>query len=427
MRFLYTILFYLLLPFIFLRLLWRSRRIPDNRKRWLERLGFCPFQLKECIWVHAVSVGESIAAVPMIKKLKQEYPRMPIVVTSMTVTGAARIRAMVGKEVLHALIPYDLPDAVARFLKRIHPQIVIIMETELWPNVFAACKRRAIPIVIANARLSEKSMQGYKRVSCLTYDMLSAVSAIAAQGEADVKRFISLGMNANKVLVTGNMKFDLEIPANIATESFLLREQLGDKRLIWIAASTHPNEEEIILKTQRLLQVNYPNVLLILVPRHPDRFNTVAELCQQKHFKIVRRSKNATCFLDTEAKTEVYLADTMGELLLLYSVADVVFVAGSFVNIGGHNLLEPAALHKPIVSGPHLFNFAEISKMLLTANGMRIVHHAEGLADAIQCFFSDIDLRQQVGKNAYQVVEKNRGALAKQIEIIKNIFHANSG
>jgi 3-deoxy-D-manno-octulosonic-acid transferase len=415
LRFLYTILFYLALPFIFLRLLWRARLITDNRKRWLERLGFCPFQLKECIWVHAVSVGETIAAVPLIKKLKEEYLNIPVVITTMTVTGAARVQALFGDEILHALIPYDLPGAVARFLKRIRPKIVIIMETELWPNLFAACKRQTIPIVIINARLSEKSMRGYQRVPTLTRNMLSAVKGIAAQGDADAKRFISLGMFADNVMVTGNIKFDLEMSANISTQSTILREQLGDKRFIWIAASTHPTEEEIILKAHRLIQINYPNALLILVPRHPDRFNAVANLCKQQQFNVARRSQKDICSL----QTEVYLSDTMGELLLMYSVADVAFVGGSFVDIGGHNMLEPAALHKPIITGTFLYNFADIKDMLLIANGMRIVNNAEELAQLLQRFFSDSALCQQMGENAYHVIETNRGALAKQLELIK--------
>jgi len=423
LRFLYTILFYLALPFIFLRLLWRSRRVPDNRKRWSERLGFCPFQLKECIWVHAVSVGESIAAIPLIKKLKIEYPYMPIVVTTMTVTGAARIQAIMGNEVLHTLIPYDLPDAVARFLKRICPRIVIIMETELWPNLFAACKRRAIPIVIINARLSEKSMNGYKKIPVLTKKMLSAISAVASQGQQDAERFITLGILPDKVMVTGNIKFDLEIPDYVSIASPSLREQLGLGRFIWIAASTHPTEENSILSAHRLIQKNYPTALLILVPRHPDRFNTVASLCKQQDFTLIRRSENAICSL----QTEIYLGDTMGELLLLYSVADVVFVAGSFADVGGHNMLEPAALHKPILSGPKLFNFAEISNMLLTGNAMRIVNQAEELAETIQTLFSATELRQQMGENAYQVIEKNRGALYRQIQLIRKnvIFSIN--
>ena len=417
MRFLYTLLFYLGLPFIFLRLLWRSRRVPDNRKRWLERLGFCPFQLKECIWVHAVSVGETIAAVSLIKKLKMEY-HIPIVVTTMTVTGAARVRALFGDEVFHALIPYDLPGAVERFLNRICPRVVIIMETELWPNLFAKCKRSGIPIVIANACLSEKSMRGYKKIPILTCDMLSAVEGIAAQEDVDAKRFIALGAVADKVIVAGNIKFDAEIPADIITKSAMLHERLGNQRLIWIAASTHPSEEEIILRAQRLIQIDYPSALLILVPRHPDRFKSVDILCKQQNFNIVRRSENDECSL----QTEIYLGDTMGELFLLYSVADVAFVGGSFADIGGHNILEPAALGKPIVTGPFLYNFADISERLLKAKGMIVVNNAEELAETVQHFFADVVWRKQTGENAYHVIQANRGALIRQIELIKNVF-----
>lgn len=417
LRYVYTILFYLAIPWIFLRLYWRGRRVPENRSHWRERFGFCPFQLEKCIWVHAVSVGETIAAIPLIKALQQQYQNVPIVVTNMTVTGAARVKAAFGDKVLQTLIPYDLPGMVSRFLNHTCPQVVVIMETELWPNLFAACQKRKIPIVIANARLSEKSANGYKKIASLTREMLSAVSALAAQGHADAERFIELGISKDKVVVTGNLKFDLEIPSGLAVKSADLREQLNGERLIWIAASTHPSEEEIILAAHRMLQANCPSALLILVPRHPDRFDSVAALCLQNGFNIARRSGSETC----TAQTEIYLGDTMGELLLLYSVADVAFVAGSFAPIGGHNMLEPAALHKPIIIGPVYFNFAEISEMLLKANGMIVVRDAKELAEQIKCLFMNADDRAKMAENAYQVMAANRGALARQVQLIRNV------
>jgi 3-deoxy-D-manno-octulosonic-acid transferase len=417
-RYLYSFLFYLATPFIFLRLLWRSRNAPDYRKRWLERLGFCPYLFNRCIWVHAVSVGETIAAIPLIKELKKRYPDIPLLVTNMTPTGAARVKAAFGDSVMQTYIPYDLPGAVLRFLKRVNPIVAIIMETELWPNLFAICKAHDIPIMIANARLSEKSAQGYQRISLLTRNMLPAINMIAAQAPADAERFIALGMRAERVKVTGNLKFDLEIPHDLVVKSAALRQELGQDRLIWIAASTHQGEEEIVLAAHRLISEKIKNVLLILVPRHPERFDAMNTLAKQQGFQTARRSLKETCV----ASVNVYLSDTMGELLLMYSVADVAFVGGSFVPVGGHNMLEPAVLSKPILTGPYLFNFAEISAMLFAAEGMLKVENANQLAEAVIAFLSNADYRKKIGENAHHVVEANRGSLVKQVDLAASLF-----
>lgn len=414
MRHLYSTLFYLILPFVFLRLLWRSRRAPHYRARWSERLGYCPHRLDTSIWVHSVSVGETIAAIPLIKALKAHYPNIPLIVTNMTPTGAARVKAAFGESVLQAYIPYDLPGATARFLKRINPKICVVMETELWPNLFAACKKFNIPMVVTNARLSEKSAKGYHRIQSLTREMFAAVTALSSQGKADAERFIELGLAKEKVVVTGNLKFDLELPADLDAKSQLLKQQLGQDRLIWIAASTHPTEEEVMLAAHKKIREKNPTALLILVPRHPDRFDSVAQLAEQQGFKIARRSRGEECV----PETAVYLGDTMGELLLMYSVCDVAFVAGSFAQIGGHNMLEPAVLNKPVITGPQLYNFAEISEMLFAAEGMIKVQNGDELADAVTRFFADENYRKKIGNNAFSVLEANRGALKKQLEVI---------
>lgn len=418
MRYLYTVLFYLALPFFFLRLLWRSRKNPAYRHRWEERLGFSPQQLKNCIWVHAVSVGETIAAIPLIKALKKEFPDLPLLVTNMTPTGAVRTKAAFGDTVLQAYIPYDLPDAVARFLERIHPSILIVMETELWPNLYHECKKRNIPILLANARLSEKSARGYQMITPLTRDIFSSIRIVASQAKADAERFILLGMPKDRVQILGNLKFDLELPADLENKSEILRSELGKKRFIWIAASTHQGEEEIIFEAHRLIRLQIPDALLILSPRHPERFDTVAALATQFKFSIARRSLHEK----PKADTAVYLGDTMGELLLMYSAADVAFVAGSFAAIGGHNMLEPAALGKPIITGPQLFNFAEISELLFQAEGMVKVNDAKELAAAVIRFFQDEKYWENTGKNAKKVVEANRGAVKKHVELVKEII-----
>lgn len=418
MRYLYSALFYLAIPWVLLRLLWRSRKMPDYRQRIAERFGFCPHHLKDTIWIHAVSVGETLAAIPLIKALKNTYPQHPILVTNMTVTGAARVKSAFGDSVLHAYIPYDLPDAVNRFLSRIQPKIAVILETEIWPNLFAACKQHAIPLIITNARLSEKSLQGYRRISSLTREMLSAVSFLASQGKADAERFVELGLPREKMTVTGNLKYDLEIPESIHEKSKALRQQLGNDRPIWIAASTHSTEDEIMLAAHRRIREKFPRALLILVPRHPDRFDQVEVLIKQQGFQMVRRSRGDVCTPDTE----VYLGDTMGEMLLLYATSDIAFVAGSFVQVGGHNILEPAALSKPVLSGPILFNFTEISQKLLSANGLIIVNNPDELADKVQQLFSDENYRKKIGDNARRVVDENRGALQKQIQCIQALI-----
>ena len=421
MRYLYTVLFYWVLPFLFLRLLWRSRRNPDYRRRWKERLGFCPIKLEHCIWVHAVSVGETIAAVPLIKRLIKEFPEWPIVVTNMTPTGAARVKAAFNDSVRQVYIPYDLPSAMNRFLQRIHPRVAILMEGELWPNLLAGCQKYQIPVVIANACLSQKSERGYALLGNMTRDMVGAIHKIAAAAPIDETRFLSLGAPPEKIVITGNLKFDLELPLDFSHKSELLHQDLrvNQERFIWIAASTHQGEEEIILAAHRLILKKYPSALLILVPRHPDRFNSVYEMTMQQKFNTERRSQNGIC----TAQTHIYLGDTMGELLLLYSVADVAFVGGSFVPIGGHNMLEPAVLHKPVVTGPFLFDFLEISELLLNAKAMVITKNTEDLAMVIKQFFADKNYRTITGENAHQVVEANRGALQKHLELIRAILN----
>lgn len=414
MRFLYTLLFYLALPLIFIRLLLKSRKQPAYRHRLAERVGIYRVRFRKCIWVHAVSLGETIAAIPLVKALQAAYPEMPIVITTMTVTGAERVRQTFGKTVTHVYIPYDIPTAVARFLRAMNPVIAIIMETEMWPNLFAACYDKSIPICLVNARLSAKSAKRYARVPGLTKTMLNQIDVIATHGERDAERFIELGASKNKVVVTGNIKFDLEIPAPLFKQCETLREQLGKDRFIWIAASTHEGEETQILAAHKNILAQHPDALLILVPRHPERFNGIAKLIEP-NFHLIRRSQDQAC----TPQTSVYLGDTMGELLLLYGVSDAAFVGGSLIARGGHNILEPAAFGKAILTGPHVFNFAEMSSLFVDAGAMQIVEHQDALEQAIHHLIVHADLRQEMGKKAKDVMHANRGALAKQLQVIQ--------
>ena len=423
MRYFYTFLFYLALPFIFIRLLWRGRQLPAYRKRLGERMGYYPFTLQKSIWVHAVSVGEVLAAIPLIKALKSRHPNTLFLVTTMTPTGADRVKVALGKSVYHAYIPYDVPDAMSRFLKKMNPIVAIIMETELWPNLIASCNKKQIPICLVNARLSEKSAKGYARIAGLTRNMLQKINIIAAHGEKDAERFVQLGAPKDRISVTGNIKFDLELPQQLVDQSKEIREKLGRDRFIWIAASTHEGEEEKILAAHRLLLKKYPEALLILVPRHPDRFDAVMKLCEQSAFKTVRRSLSSHSFCEEPlSEMNVYLGDTMGELLLLYGVSDVAFVGGSLVSRGGHNMLEPGALGKPILTGPYLFNFAEISELFVSANALIKVPDEKTLAEQLDRFIKNPDERTQTGKRALRVMDANRGALQKQLELIEKVL-----
>lgn len=418
MRYLYTFLLYLAMPFIFLRLLWRSRKLRDYRLRWRERVGFYPFGMEKCLWVHAVSVGEVIASIPLVKALQAAYPQYPMLVTTMTPTGAARVKAAFGDSVKHVYLPYDLPDAIHRFLDAMHPVACIIMETELWPNLLAACQRRDIPVCLTNARLSGKSARGYERIAPLTRMMLADVTHISACGQQDADRFVDLGAVKKQITITGNLKFDLVIPDDLPEKSAALRALLGKDRFVWIAASTHEGEEEVILEAHRKLIAEDPSALLILVPRHPDRFDQIAQLSADI-FQTQRRS----AMEDIQADTQVYLGDTMGEMLLLYGAADVAFVAGSLIPRGGHNILEPAVLAKPVLTGTHVFNFAEICKKFTEANALETVTDADSLAASLVNLQKNPALRKEQGERARHVMDANRGALAKQIGVIQQLVN----
>lgn len=415
-RTLYTALFYLGLPLVAIRLWLRARKAPAYAKRIGERftLGMPTLQ-PGGIWVHAVSVGESIAAAPMIRALLERYPALPITVTCMTPTGSERIQALFANEahIQHCYLPYDLPCAAARFLERVQPKLAVIMETELWPNHIHQCAKRGIPVALANGRLSQRSAKGYGRFSKLTAPMLAEMSLLAVQTEAEAQRFRDLGARSETVDVTGSIKFDLTIDPQLLQRAADLRSQWqAQDRPLWIAASTHEGEDAVVLDAHRRLLANHPDALLILVPRHPERFNSVFELCQREGFATVRRSTGA----NVDAQTRVLLGDTMGELLFLYALADSAFVGGSLVPNGGHNLLEPAALAKPVLSGPHLFNFLDIAAQLREAGALAEVDDAEGLAVEVQRLFELPRDAQRMAEAGLAVMRRNQGALQRLLD-----------
>nr|WP_064493913.1 lipid IV(A) 3-deoxy-D-manno-octulosonic acid transferase [Pseudomonas chengduensis] len=419
-RLLYTLLLHLALPLIALRLALRARKAPAYARRINERFSLgLPAMKPGGIWVHAVSVGESIAAAPMIRALQARYPDLPITVTCMTPTGSERIQALFGESVQHCYLPYDLPWAAARFLDRVQPRLAVVMETELWPNHIHQCAKRNIPVALANARLSERSARGYARFGKLTAPMLGELSLIAVQTQTEAQRFLDLGARPGCVEVTGSIKFDLKIDAELLQRADALRQQWqATTRPVWIAASTHAGEDEIVLAAHRQLLKTQPDALLILVPRHPERFNSVHELCISERLTTRRRSTAEA----VQASDQVLLGDTMGELLFLYALADIAFVGGSLVANGGHNLLEPAALGKPVLSGPHLFNFLEIAAQLREAGAMSEVENAMQLADKVAALLNEPSEMQHMSQAGLSVLKANQGALERLLEGLQRLL-----
>jgi len=407
------------MPILFLRLWWRSRGVPTRWLRWQERCGYSPI-LNECIWVHAVSLGETLAALPLIKKLIAHYPNTSILVTNMTLTGSDQVTQQLGDKVLNAYIPFDTPLFVSRFFQRSNPKIAIIMETELWPNLFRQCELRKIPLIVTNARLSQKSADGYQRfLAPLMRWMMGCVTALACQAKVDGERFVRLGLPREKLHITGNVKFDITISDEQQLKGEDLKRQIGYDRIVWVAASTHDTEEKLMLSAHKILLEKFPNALLILVPRHPERFDTVSELLQTDQWNYERRSLQH----EITSATQVYLSDTLGEMMAIFAACDIAVVAGSFKSIGGHNVLEPAALAKPIISGPHVHNFLQAVNLLKDAGAIDIVeNNAESLAKNLGEFAADVNLRNEKGARALDVVEANRGALDRQFKLIETLL-----
>lgn len=413
---LYTCLLYLAVPMILARLYWRGRKAPDYRRRWSERFGLFPALPKAGgIWIHAVSLGETRAALPLIRALQARYPETSLLITTTTPTGSRQVREALGDTVYHVYAPYDLPGAVVRFLKRTQPRLAVIMETELWPNLFRHCRAAGIPLIVANARLSERSLRGYRKLRRLTAWTLDQVAMIAAQTEADARRSRSLGASPERVRVIGNIKYDLNLPEGLVERGRELRQTWGAERPVLIAASTHNGEDEQILEAFARLRCTLPDLLLLLVPRHPERFAAVAGLCRRSGWRVAARSEQRS----SAADIDIFLGDTLGELLLFYAGADVAFVGGSLVPTGGHNVLEPALLGLPVLFGPHMFNFAEISQRLLEAEAAFQIENVQELADHAERLFTDSALREAAGERGRAVVEANRGALAALMEIIE--------
>lgn len=416
MRLIYTLVLYFLTPFVLLRLYFLGVRNPAYRKRWQERFGFFTWKKndKPIIWLHAVSVGEVNAATPIINHLLEKYSHYQILVTTVTPTGAFTLRQNFADDVEHLYLPYDLPFSIKKFIQTIQPEILITMETEIWPNLYSICEHRNIPILIINARLSEKSSKGYQLVSKLMKQTLMKVNMIAAQTKSDAQRFISFGADKDKVFVTGNLKFDITVPHSITEQAQSIKRYLSVNRPIWIAASTHDGEEEIILNAHIKVMKEFPDAVLILAPRHPERVNKVIQLCESVSIKYVKRTEQSMFSNDVN----IYILDTLGELQQHYAASQLAFVGGSLVKTGGQNLMEPASLGLPVISGSHTYNFKEITELLLNEKALILVSNEDELASEVCKLLRDANLRHNIGEKGRKVIEANKGNIDKLMELV---------
>lgn len=420
LRGLYSVALYLLAPITVYHLIWRGLRQPAYFLRWQERYAFYGDRPSmRTLWVHAVSLGEVNAAVPVVNALRRAYPGQRVLVTTITPTGSERVQALWGDAVEHVYLPYDLPGAVRRFLRHYRPYAALIMETELWPSLLFGCREQGVPAVILNARLSERSLRGYRVLAPLVARALRTVHAVAAQSHADAERFIRLGARPEQVKEVGNLKFDVAVPDHLPDFAAQCRQQCGD-RPVWIAASTHEEEEPAVLAIHRRLRARFPDLLLLWVPRHPERFRMVAELARAAGWTVSMRSRQPW----PQPDDAVFVVDTMGELMNFYACADVAFVGGSLQAIGGHNLLEPAATGTAMVTGPHLHNFVEIAQRLQDAGALLVEPDADAVRDALADLLSDPGKRGRMTTAGRALVETGRGALARTMALLEPLLPA---
>ncbi|MBT8047685.1 MAG: lipid IV(A) 3-deoxy-D-manno-octulosonic acid transferase [Gammaproteobacteria bacterium] len=419
MRKRYSLFIYLITPLVLLYLVFRGLRDRAYLRRWPERFGFIHTpSAAGSIVVHAVSMGEVNAASALVTKLTKRYPGIPLCLTCLTPTGSARIRALFGDAVSHVYIPLDLPGAVRRFFDRADPRLVIIMETEIWPNLYHEAHRRKIPLLIVNARISDNSFGNYRRFRKLIAAPLSRVSHIAAQSRQDAARLAELGANETRLSVSGNLKFDVRLPPSLLEQGDSIRSAWGTDRLVLLAGSTHEADEGVVLEAFSGLLKTFPAALLVLVPRHPERFGRAEQLARSAGLRVSLRSTGASC----ARSTQCFVIDTMGELLRYYAACDVAFVGGSIDPIGGHNVLEPAALSRPVVVGPHTFNFAEITQALIESEAAVRIKDAAELEQAVARLFTEPELRDRMGRSGRELVRSGQGALNHTLELLEAVI-----
>jgi 3-deoxy-D-manno-octulosonic-acid transferase len=419
MRFAYALLTYLLTPVY--AVYWIVRGVGNRgyRDRFGQRFGFgYPLMTGGSIWIHAVSVGEVQAAVPLIKSLAKQFPNRRLLVSTVTPTGAARVETLFGDSVQHCYIPFETPFAVTRFFNAAQPDIALILETEIWPNLYYECGQRQIPLVLVSARISPNSVGTYRSFLPLFRETLSYGIVIAAQSEADAERFRLLGAAPERTKVTGNIKFDIELPKDLVERGNAFRRDNFEDRPVWVAASTHDREEEQVLFAHEQVRRQFPDALLVLVPRHPERFAAVRSLLHKQGLNFVARTDGVPCTSDTE----VYLGDTMGDVPLFYAAANVAFVGGSLVPIGGHNLLEPAALGRPVVTGPHLFHMQDIAGKFEKLGASISVSNAAQLGEAVTDLFANEPMATDIGNRGMEIVQQNKGALDRLLKLLEPLL-----
>ena len=415
LRALYSAVLYVLTPVTLYHLIWRGFRYPEYFQRWNERYGSYDTPGSPVdVWLHAVSVGEVNAAAPVVNALLRRHRGLRLLITTITPTGSERVQALWGDRVLHVYSPYDLPGAVARFLRHFPPRLALIMETELWPSLLFGCHDRKVPVYILNARLSARSLRGYSVLRPLIARMLRTVRRVAAQSGDDAARFVQLGAAPEQVRDVGNLKFDIPVPDTVADIAAGFRGHLAAQRRVWIAASTHEDEEAPVLAIHARLRKRWPDLLLLWAPRHPERFPRVVEAARDAGWKVGTRRGDRW----PSSGDDVFVLDTLGELMAFYACADVAFVGGSLQAIGGHNMLEPAAVGTPAVTGPHLHNFSEISRRLKEAEALVIAPDATGVAVAIEDLLADDARRHDMADRGRALVEHGRGALARTLAMI---------
>ena len=414
-RRIYTALLYGLLPFLPLRLAWRARKQPEYLHHVGERFGFYSEKsTKPIIWLHAVSVGETRAAAPLIKLFQQRLPDHQILLTHMTPTGRATSAEMWGDGILRCYLPYDFPFAVKKFLRHFQPKLGVLLETELWPNLISICHEQNIPLALINARLSQRSARGYARFPALTSDALEKLTLIATQTGADQERLQYLF--SGQVSLMGNLKFDNDVPVAQVELGKKLRAQFGENRAVWLAASTRDGEEKLLLDAIRKIQT--PDALAIIVPRHPQRFNEVAELLHANNIAFQRRSENAAI----APSTRVVLGDSMGEMFAYYAASDVAFIGGSLLPLGGQNLIEACAVGKPVLIGPHTFNFAEATDQAIRAGAARCIADAAELASEIDRLFAVPAEREAMSEAGLAFTAAHQGAALQAYALVSSLL-----
>jgi 3-deoxy-D-manno-octulosonic-acid transferase len=416
MRFFYSAIFYLIIPFVLFRLYWRGRKTPEHRRRWHERFAFYrQLYPQGVIWFHAVSVGEVEALFPLVKAIQHQHSDTPILITTMTPTGSVRVKAVLGESVAHVYVPYDLPDAVQRFMRCFKPKLAVMIETEIWPNLFVYCGKHDIPLYIVNARIAARSVANYQKLSAFIHPALAQVNLIATQTEQDAEHFIAIGAIKDRVKNFGNIKFDVEIAQETIAEGLHLKADLFQDRFVWLVASTHKDEEAIFLELYKILKVQIPELLLVLVPRHQQRFAEVTRLCTQQLNTVVR-SDHAK----PNAQTDIYLVDTIGELKMFYATADIAFVAGSMVSAGGHNILEAAAVGVPVLFGPYMTNFKAIADGVLKQQAAIQCQTREDVVQTVLTLYQQPDYRDELIARGKAFIRDNQGTVGRICQLLES-------